>query len=232
MKKPVYLLAGGRPKHSGNQDPFTQAVFRESGKKSPTIAYSGTANGDDARFFRRMADEFLKAGSGPITHAVIDAKNADLGKAKKILESADIVFINGGDVEAGMQVLEEKNLIEFFTGLYQEGKPFFGASAGAIMLAEKWIRWMDPDDDSSAELFPCLGFAPIICDCHDEDGGWTELQAALKLEKTIDVGYGLVAGSGVRVFQDGKVEAIGSAIQSYSRKGNRITRVKDISPVE
>ena len=86
---------------------------------------------------------------------------ADLKRAQKILESADIIFISGGDVAAGMEVLKEKNMVGFLTGLYRQGKPFWGISAGAIMLADRWVRWTDPDDDASAELFPCLGFAGI-----------------------------------------------------------------------
>ena len=84
-------------------------------------------------------------------------EEADLKKASNILESADIIFVSGGDVEAGMDVLQEKNMMSFFNELYRQGKPFFGISAGAIMLADRWIRWPDPDDDDSAELFPCLG---------------------------------------------------------------------------
>ena len=139
---------------------------------------------------------------------MIAPPGADLKKARNILESADIVFISGGDVEAGMEILQEKNMIDFLTGLYRQGKPFFGISAGALMLAAKWVRWRDPDDDDSAELFDCLGFAPVICDAHDEQAGWEELQAALMLEKEGVKGYGLAAGSAIKVTHDGKVETI------------------------
>jgi len=57
--------------------------------------------------------------------------------AQDILKSADIVFISGGDVDRGIRVLREKNMIDFLTGLYQQGKLFFGTSAGAIMLAKE-----------------------------------------------------------------------------------------------
>ena len=47
--------------------------------------------------------------------------------------------MSGGDVEAGMKVLEEKGLTEFFVELFKRGKLFFGASAGSIILARKWV---------------------------------------------------------------------------------------------
>ena len=179
--KPVYLFAGGRSGNRKKQNVLLQMMYREYGIASPMVAYSGTASGDDKTFFKFIAGELTQAGADKVTHAVIAPAGADIKKARSVLEAADIVFVSGGDVEAGMDVLQEKNMIGFLNELYRQGKPFFGISAGAIMLASRWVRWRDPDDDDSAELFPCLGFAPIICDTHDEQGGWEELQAALQL---------------------------------------------------
>jgi cyanophycinase-like exopeptidase len=230
--KPVYLIAGGRGSRRKGPDPLLAAVFKGFGIKNPSVAYTGTASGDDKDFFGWISGSFGEAGAGKVTHAVIAADNADLKKAQKILESADIIFVSGGDVEAGMEVLQKKNMLGFFNGLYKQGKPFFGISAGAIMLAEKWVRWPDLDDDDSAELFPCLGYAPIICDTHDEQGGWEELQAALMLEKKGVKGYGLASGSGVKVQTDGKVEAIGGTVYQYIRKAKGVERIEDILPPE
>jgi peptidase E len=230
-KKPVYLLAGGRPGGRGTTDLIIQMIFKESARVSPTIAYVGTANGDNEDFFNRMAQMCREAGSYRVNHALISPDGADLKKAQDVLNSADIVFISGGDVDRGMRVLREKNMIDCLSTLYQQGKPFFGTSAGAIMLAKEWVRWRDPDDNTSAELFSCLGFATVICDCHDEEGGWQELKAALRLEEDNVRGYGLVAGTAIRVFPDSKIEALGGAIHQYVRRGKQIIRSPDILPV-
>ena len=230
-KKPVYLLAGGRPRNRQTPDPLIRAVFGESAKVSPTIAYVGTANGDNEDFFNRMAGMYKEAGAYRVDHALISPDGADLKKAQDILESADVVFIGGGDVDRGIRVLREKNMIDFLTELYHQGKLFFGTSAGAIMLAKEWVRWPDPDDNTSAELFPCLGFAAVICDCHDEEGGWEELKVALRLEEDNVKGYGLVAGTAIRVFADSRVEALGGDIHQYIRHGKRVDRAPDILPV-
>ena len=228
--KPVYLFAGGRSGNRKKQGALMERMFREFGIASPTIAYSGTASGDDRSFFRFIAEELTQAGADKVVHAVIVPTGADLRKARSILETADIVFISGGDVEAGMEILREKKMLDFIGDLYRQGKPFFGISAGAIMLAQRWVRWRDPDDDSSAELFPCLGFAPVICDTHGEADGWDELQAALKLAEDGVHGYGLATGSGVKVFSDGKVEALGGEIFQYLNYHGRVERIRDISP--
>jgi peptidase E len=226
--KPVYLFAGGREGNRKKQGVLLQQMYREFGIASPKVAYSGTASGDDRHFFRFIAGELTGAGADKVTHAVIAPEGADLKKARSVLEAADIVFISGGDVEAGMFVLREKDMLGFMNNLYRQGKPFFGISAGAIMLAERWVRWRDPDDESSAELFPCLGFAPIICDTHDEAADWEELRAALSLAEEGTHGYGLATGSGIKVFSDGKVEALGGEVYQYIHRGGKVERIKDV----
>jgi peptidase E len=229
--KPVFLLAGGRHSRGKKPDALLQAVFQAYGIKSPTVAYSGTASGDDRSFFSFISASFKEAGAGKVVHALIAPEGADLKKAKNLLESADIVFVSGGDVEAGMEILQEKKMIDFLTGLYRQGKPFFGISAGAIMLADKWVRWRDPDDDDSAELFACLGYAPIICDTHDEQGGWEELQAALMLAKDGGKGYGLASGSAIVVTPEGKVGLVGGTVYQYMRRGDKVVRIEDVLPL-
>jgi len=228
--KPVYLFAGGRSGNRKKQGVLLERMFRELGIASPTVAYSGAASGDDRSFFRFIAGELTQAGADKVVHAVIAPLSADLDKARSVLEGADIVFISGGDVEAGMEILKEKNMLDFIKRLYRQGKPFFGISAGAIMLAERWVRWRDPDDDSSAELFPCLDFAPIICDTHDEADGWEELQTALTLAEDGALGYGLATGSGIKVFSDGRVEALGGEVYQYRNRQGRVERIEDVTP--
>ena len=100
------------------------------------------------------------------------------------------------------------------------------------MLAKEWIRWRDPEDDTTAEVFPCLGIAPVICDTHGEAEGWEELQALLAMEKDNTIGYGIVSGTAMKVFPDGKIEALGGAIYQYTKSNGTVKRLEDILPVE
>jgi peptidase E len=230
----VFLMSGGRSGRGdrGNKaDDVMPAIFKETGVKAPTIGYVGSASDDDRSFFRFIAAEFLKGGAGGVEQVLTVSARADLGKARDILNRVDAVFISGGDVERGMEVLEEKNLVAFLRELYSGGKLFFGASAGAIMLAREWVRWRDPDDDSSAELFPCLDFAPVICDTHSESDGWEELQAALSLENENTTGYGIATGACLKVGAGGPLEAMGEPVNVYLNKGGKVDRLADIEPV-
>ncbi len=230
-RKPVFLLAGGRRSGGQNPDPVIQTVIKEIGNRSPSIAYVGTANEDDKRFFQFMQSAFLAAGAGKVEHALIYSRKADLEKARRILSAAHAIFISGGDVEAGMKSLEAQKMVGFLSSLNEQGKFFFGLSAGSIMLARKWVRWRNPDDDSSAELFPCLGLAPVICDTHAEDDGWEELKAALRLEKESTEGYGIASGTAIKVYPEGEVEALGGPVIHYARLHNKVVRLPDIIPV-
>jgi peptidase E len=228
-QKQSYLLAGRK----SNRDTLLsilQTVFRENNLSSPVIAYIGTANGDDEGFFKRMAEPLIAAGADKVNHALIAPYRADVKKAQAILDSSDIVFVSGGDVYEGMRVLKEKRMIDFLHRLYELGKPFFGSSAGSIMLAKNWVNWSDPDDDSTAKLFSCLGIAPIICDTHDEQDDWEELKMALRLATDGQKGYGIVSATAIKVYPDIEVEALGGAVHQFIRRGDKVVRLPDIMP--
>jgi peptidase E len=229
--KPLYLLAGGRSANRRANDLLIRDVFRESGKKSPSIGYVGTASDDDAGFFNHFADIFRENGAGEVRHALLAPDNADLSRARDILKHSDLICISGGDVDMGMQILEEKQMINFLAELYQEGKPFFGLSAGSIMLAKEWVRWRNPDDDAAAEIFPCLRLAPVLCDTHDEEGDWEELKALLMIEKDGATGYGIATGTALRVFSDGRMEVLGGAVHQYVSQDGTVKRISDIKPL-
>jgi cyanophycinase-like exopeptidase len=145
---------------------------------------------------------------------------------------ADAVFFGGGDAEAGMQILKEKNMVGFFRELAKQGKLFLGASAGTILMSQEWVRWKDPDDDATAELFPCLGLAPVICDTHAEGDDWVELKAALHLKGDGVTGYGIASGVLLKAYPDGRLEAEGGAVARYNKANEKIERQPDLLPVK
>ncbi len=230
--KSIYLMSGGRGSRGAGFDPVMEAIYNEINKPAPTIAYVGVASGDNWVFYKMITGMMKTGRKGNFTRVAICSNKADLNKARETLLAADAVFMSGGDVEAGMQVLEEKGLLGFFRDLYQAGKLYFGASAGAIMLAREWVRWRDPDDDSTAELFPCMDLAPVICDTHAEEDDWEELKAALMLKEDQARGYGIPTGSSLKVYPDGKLEAVGGPVVQYCRNGDKVEKLSDLEPAK
>lgn len=232
LRKPVYLLAGGRSEGPRSMSLVMQAISSDIGKPKPEIAYVGVASfGDNWGFYKMIAGMLHSACRCQVKRVKIVQKNADLELARKNLLAADAVFMSGGDMEAGMKILVEKNLTGFFRDLYHQGKLFFGASAGSIMLANEWIRWKNPDDESSAELFPCLGIAPLICDTHAEEDKWVELKSALRLKGEGAIGFGIPAGACLRVHPDGQLEALGRKVVRYGLFQGKVKSQGNLPPV-
>jgi peptidase E len=228
---PIFLMAGGRGmKMRKGPDPLLIEVFRRTNVQRPTVAYVGAASGDSAEFQLWVASLLQKAGAGEVTLAPLCGRRGDAKKAKTVIESSDLVFLSGGDVEEGLRVLIEKGMVTVLRRLHRAGKVFFGMSAGSILLAQRWVRWRDPADDASSELFDCLGLAPILCDTHGEDDGWEELKALLALSAKGTIGYGIVSGTGIVVETEGTVSALGGEVHRFQKQTGGIMQVESLFP--
>lgn len=230
IRQPIYLIAGGRSANRDTTSYLLKQVLRESPVPKPDIAYVGSANGDSEGFFGGIAAQFKEFGSGRVDRVLTSAPDANLTEAKRMLKQADLIFMSGGDVEAGMSTLERCRLTRLIKDLYDQGKVLFGISAGTIMLAKEWIRWRDPDDDATAETFPCLNIAPVLCDTHGEQDGWGELKALLGLKETGTIGYGIVSGAALKVRPDGAVEALGGPVDRYKRTKVGVRKISALEP--
>ena len=228
--KAMHLIGGGPNMVRGKgADPLLEAAFAEAGKAEPSIAYVGAASDDDRGFFRWLGDLFRRSGSGEVRLVPLASRRADPAVARELLSNSDMVFVSGGDVEVGMAHLERHGLAPHLHDLFRRGTPFFGVSAGSIMLARCWVRWTDPDDDASAEPFPCLGMAPVVCDTHAEDDDWSELRALLALTED-GVGFGIPSAAALRVAPNGAVSAVGAPVHHLQRRGGGVERVADLVP--
>lgn len=227
---PVYLLAG-RPGSHRKKDSLLAQVL-DCGSPAPTVAYIGAASHDNREFFSMIAGHMRDCGAGGVILVPLAGTRANTDKAKAVLETADMVFISGGDVESGMTLLETSGILPFLTQLHDGGKPFFGLSAGSIMLARQWIRWTDSADDTTAGLFPCMGLAPILCDTHGEADDWEELHALLRLTPEGSVGYGIPSGAGLCVTPDNSVTALAGPLHRYVHRNGKVVRLGDLAPGE
>jgi peptidase E len=228
---PVFLIAGGQGMRTRKgPDPLLQTVIRRTGVRRPSIGYVGTASGDDDAFRLWFTELLLKAGAGEVTLAPLCGRRGDPEKAKAILGPSDLVFVSGGDVDEGMRRLDENGATDFLRGLHRSGRPFCGVSAGSIMLAQKWVRWRDPSDDGSAEIFSCLGLAPILCDTHGEGDDWEELKALLGLSPTGAMGYGIASGTAIAVEPDCTVSALGGEVGRFRKRADGVVPIESLVP--
>jgi len=220
----IYLVAGDPGKRGVGSDPLLAAILAQLGPARPSVAYVGAASRDSRVFFIWIAALLKKAGAGSVRMAALASRRSDPAKALAILRDSDLVFVSGGDVAAGMDVLAGSGADRWFAELQRAGKPFIGLSAGSIMLARSWVRWSDPGDDGTAEAFPCLGVAPLLCDTHAENEDWEELEMLLTLTGA-PLGYGIPAGAALRVAADGTLSALGKPVHRLGREHGRAQRL-------
>lgn len=189
-------------------------IFSRIGTPSPKIAYIGTASQDDGRFMAAIGSMLEASGAGSLELVPLASENADVAQAEALMESCDIIFISGGEPADGMRWLQRHDLVGFLQELFEQGKPFFGISAGAIMMGEHWFEPVDPDDASSIRLVDCLGLVPAVFDAHGEDTDWADMGKLLALMGSGAMGYGLA--------QDG---------MAYADRSGNLTDVVGTMPV-
>ena len=219
----IFLIAGGP--QSKNTKAILAHALAQIRKKASSVAYIGTASSDDKEFFLMLRQIIMAAGAGSVTLVPI-VRRFDPDKAKDILLASDVVFLSGGDVNLGMKYLRKRKLIPFFRELYNRGKLFCGISAGAIILCRNWMHWHDPDDDDTAELLDCLGFAPLLCDVHAEEDNWVEMKRLLGFFPQGTAGYGIPTNGALRVAPDGAVTDVGSPAVRFIKKARDVVALE------
>jgi peptidase E len=211
-------MAGAGPGTGPRSVRFHKQAVEATGKKKPRIAYVGAAAGD-SKAFELMIGGMIFGLGADVTSVKLTKKSVKTSEAKDQLAEADLIFITGGDVDAGMKVIHDRDLAPTFRELHQAGKVMEGVSAGSIMLGAQWVRFPDEDDDSTAEPFDCLGVVPQSFDAHSEEDGWSELQTLARLlaarPKPPRYVYGLVSGH--CGLWDGKnLSALGGALHRFT----------------
>jgi peptidase E len=235
VKYKVHLTGGGPGAFLTLRRHFKAAIGELGIKRTPIVAYVGTASNDNAGFFTMIRTALgTGVGSPKLKLAKIASKAAKVSEAKTLLETCDLVFVSGGDVEHGMKVLHQRDMSKPLQTLAKQGKPMFGISAGSLMLARDWVRFPD-DDAAKAELFPCLGIAPLHADAHAEADNWDELRVLVDLLRrrgdAEQVGYGLTRKGGLSIEVDdhgARVMAMGTDIP---RIGVKRGKVVDLAPL-
>lgn len=223
---PVYLLAGGMGSGRSSSAKVLKQIYARTGRDRPRIAYIAVASNDNRAFFYFVSAFLKRAGACDLKLAPLAGAKADPRKARAVIELADLVCLSGGDVELGMKLLAAGGVIDLLEKKFAEGTPFFGLSAGAIMLCRQWVAWRDPKDDATAERFDCLRFADLYCDVHDESCDWEDLRMLLRLSGEGAAGYGIRAGGAIRIDPGREPEVISGKIDRLVQRGGNAQYIK------
>lgn len=137
MRKKMFLLAGGPGSDERKTVAQLKTALAESGSASPSVAYIGTASGDNRSFMKWFERPLKKAGASEVRMVPLLGRKADLPAAEEILKKAGVIFISGGEVEDGMNGLDAA-MRGLLRKLLEEGRLFIGLSAGSITPCRAW----------------------------------------------------------------------------------------------
>jgi len=216
----VTLIAGDHgSRHFGTQ-PYLAEALRRTRRESPRALYIGAASGDYPSFGEALCAVLSAAGAGEVLWPKLARKRRQPSAARAALETVDLVFVGGGDVEAGMQALRDADLISALAGAADRGAVFAGMSAGAIMLGERWVRWPHGDaGDDEAETYECLGLARCSLDTHGEGDDWAEARAFVAVrareQKRKAKAYAVPSGGALVVSAGGTIVACGRPVPVF-----------------
>lgn len=237
MRKPVTLIGGQFGSRHFGTLPYLHDAVALTRSEAPLALYIGAANGDDERFGAGLCGLVAAAGAKDVMWPKLAARRGAAAKARDALERAHFVFVGGGDVETGMNVLRRAQLVADVRAAAARGVVFAGMSAGAIMLGERWIRWPRADaGDDEAETYECLGVAPCALDCHGEADGWTEARSfaavrARELGRKARV-YGVPSGGALLARSGGKMHARGEPVPVFAALPRRDATIERSLPAD
>jgi cyanophycinase-like exopeptidase len=226
LRKPATLIAGKFRSRNFGTKPYLADAFRLTGKDRPLALYIGAASGDDRQFGTALVEVLETAGARRVLWPKLTGRKKDRDRALEALEKVDLVFVGGGDVEAGVDALHDVDLCEPLHAAARRGAVLAGMSAGAIMLGERWVRWPNADaGDDEAETYACLGLVPCSFDTHGEGDDWSEARSfaavrARELKKKVDV-LGVPSGAALVIEADGTMRARGAPVVVLAALPNR-----------
>jgi cyanophycinase-like exopeptidase len=216
MSQPLYLFADSQPLF-WRGGAFLAGLCQAAGNSQPNVAYIGASNGDSPDAHGIFAAAFEQVDTGR-THWV---RAQYCAEDRCFLETADVVVLAGGDVEAGWNVFTRTGMREMIEKRYREGAILVGVSAGAVQFGKHAAV---PDTNGGRKLLETFGLIDFIVDVHDEKRDWQGLAGTIQLLEGSARGLGIPHGAALVVHGDGTFEPVGRALEEFVLTDGRLRR--------
>jgi dipeptidase E len=224
MKKQIIAI-GGHGLVSQYDKPINQYLIKSSKKKSPKIAFLGTATGDSSSYVSRFYDAFSRLDC-KASH--LELFNLNYPDYREYLLDQDIIYVGGGNTFSMLSLWGAWGIDEILKEAYDKGIILSGSSAGSVC----WFEGCNTDSFSAyyhgdLDYLDCLGFLPYSHSPHydGEEKRRKHFQDGIDSGELID-GYGMDNYAGIH-FIDEKVNTVFSSKEganSYfvEKKGKKV----------
>lgn len=208
------MLIGGGEIGKGNKPYETKEIDEEiikmTGKDKPKLLFIGLANSFADSYYDYVKNIYKNLGCETMYLKKKNVtKNPDIVKNK--IETADIIYIGGGDTIKLMDTVKEYNIDKLLEEAKNRDCVIAGVSAGAILLSKSGFSdsYIMREESDKYDFVKGLSFIDInICPhYHSEDKKQQDLEEKLK-ENKIEV-YGLENCTALKVI-DKKITVIKS----------------------
>jgi cyanophycinase-like exopeptidase len=223
--RPLYLLADSQPLF-WRRGAFLNTLCQASRNPKPAVAYVGASNGDSPE----AHGIFLAAFEQVETQRTHWVRAEFSQQDRAFLETADVIVLAGGDVEAGWNVFTRTGLRELLEKRHRDGAVLVGVSAGAVQFG-KYASVADTN--GGQKLVETFGLLDVIVDAHDEKRDWQALSSTIQLLEGTARGIGIPHGAALIVHPDGTLEPVGRAVEEFVLTEGRLRRsllLADLAP--
>ena len=193
----IIVAIGGLKNEIHDIKNICKKIIELSKKKKPNVLYVPTANNDNEKYSKFMANFFERNYSCTVSilwliHDCLNIEDID-GKIK----NADIVFVEGGNLVTLLETWKKYKLEYKLKDAYENGVIMSGISAGANCWFE--YSYSDSVKDKEFNFIKGLGFIKgCICPHYDDK------KRRIKFEKDIsnlklnsDIAYGIESNNAV-----------------------------------
>ena len=215
-RQPLYLLADSQPLF-WRSGAFLTDACQAAGNTKPNVAYIGASNGDSPEAYGIFEAAFGQVKTTS-THWV---RAAFCAEDRRFLESADVIVLAGGDVEAGWNVFGGTGMREVIETRHRAGAVLIGVSAGAVQFG-KYATVADAN--GGQKLLETFGLIDFLVDVHDEKRDWQALAATIQLLEGTARGLGIPHGAALIAHADGTFEPAGRAVEEFVLTEGRLRR--------
>lgn len=199
---PIYLFADSQLLFwKTNGELFLKSLLVHISSPTPIAAYIGASNGDQKAYYEIF--ELAMNGIGINQCGMV---SSDYGHDdKKLLETADIIVLAGGDTRRGCQIFKQTGMNTLIHERHKKGVIIIGISAGAMQLGASAVQ---KNEVASYSKLSTLKLVPLIIDTHDEKNNWSRLKSTIELHDTIKTGFGIPLGTGLIYYPDSTLEIL------------------------
>ncbi len=154
---------------------------------------------DDSKWGRVTVDFFEKKLGVECAWPRLSDPGLDVKEAREQIETAAVLYLDGGDTVAGVEHTRARGLLGSFKKAAKSAFLVFGLSGGACAAGPFTIGYAEEDDDTGF-IAPCYDMGiPYPLDVHDEKEDWPEMRSLLELvkkDKKIKAKKGIVIPTG------------------------------------